>query len=65
MEQILKECQQDIAVIQRKLKKLKSQPKTATRDAEIIQWETMLYDVMGKAAQIRKYMKGGDKVSGQ
>lgn len=60
MEEMLKECQQDIKLIEAKLRQIRKRPKTATRDAEIVQWETMLYDVLGKAAQIRKYLKVGE-----
>ena len=65
MNEIIKECQQDIEVIQRKIKKLKAQPKSATRDALLLRWETMLYELQGRVGQMKKYMEEGDKASGQ
>lgn len=65
MEEMLKECQQDIAVIQRKNKKLKDQPKSATRDALLLNWETILYELQNRVGQMKKYMEEGDKVSGE
>ncbi len=57
MKEMLAECERDIAVINKKLKELRKQPETARRDFIIKQYEVMLYDVLGKAAQIRKYME--------
>ncbi len=62
MDEIIKECEQDIAVIQRKIKKLKAQPKSATRDALLLNWETILYELQGRVGQMKKYMEEGDKV---
>ncbi len=63
MKQIIHECEQDIAVIQRKIKKLKAQPKTATRDALLLNWETILYELQNRVGQMKKYMEEGDKLN--
>lgn len=57
---MLAECEHDIAVINKKLKQLRKQPETVRRNIKIKQYEVMLYDVLGKAARIRKYMEGGE-----
>lgn len=61
MKQMLAEYEQNIATIKAILTKLKAKPESVFRDLRIKQYEIMLYDVQGKAAEIRKYMEGGDK----
>lgn len=61
MKNMLAEYEQNIATIKSILKKLKTKPESEFRDLRIVQYETMLYDVQGKAAEIKKYMEGGNK----
>lgn len=61
MKEMLAEYEQNIVTIKSILTKLKAKPESEFRDLRIIQYETMLYDVQGKAAEIRKYMEGGKK----
>lgn len=56
MKEMLAECEHDIAVIKRILKRLKKLPERADRDYQIGKWQSMLHDVQLRAAQIREYI---------
>lgn len=56
MQHMLDECEHDIKLIQKKIKKLKKQPNTDRKNHEIAKWEEMLYDVMYRAGRIKEFM---------
>ena len=56
MKKMLSECEHDIELIQKKIKQLKKQPFSATREFEIIKWEEMLSDVRYRAGCIKELM---------
>lgn len=56
MQQMLDECEHDIKLIQKKIKKLKKLPDTDRKNYEIAKWENMLYDVMYRAGRIKEIM---------
>ena len=64
MQKMLDECEHDIELIQKKIKKLKKLPGTDRRNYEIAKWEEMLYDVMYRAGRTKELMSregGGEK----
>ena len=65
MQQMLDECEHDIEIIRKKIKKLKKLPNTDRKNHEIAKWEDMLYDVMYRAGRIKEIMsrEGGGKPS--